>query len=32
MDIDLEHGNLIIWDSLNKPQKDYQQMIDMIQR
>ena len=32
MDIDLEHGNLTIWDSLAKPKVDYQEMIDMIQR
>jgi hypothetical protein len=32
MDIDLEHGNLTVWDSLDKPKADYQEMIDMIQR
>ena len=31
MDIDLEHGNLTAWDSLDKPRSDYEEMIDMIQ-
>jgi hypothetical protein len=32
MDIDLEHGSLTVWDSLDKPKADYQDMIDIIQR
>lgn len=32
MVIDLKHSNVLIYDSLSKPQEDYQDMIDILQR
>jgi len=32
MELDLEKGHLGIWDSMRKEQKEFQEMIDIIQR
>jgi hypothetical protein len=32
MHIDLEHGVLTVFDSLQKPKADYQEILDVIQR